>query len=144
MQITILNAADRNNASQAEFSEVHNEVFSTVHNRCPRAKRLVSASLLMCILIATASPWHQDEPCARSSSHHVEIAGPRGPALSIARQPRLRSLVSHLKGSEALLTYPSSALLMVRWGSPADVAHLYPQFPSGLLLLGRSPPDVLL
>jgi hypothetical protein len=99
---------------------------------------------LMCFLIATALPWHQDEPRARSLSHHVEIAGPRGPALSIARQPRLRSLVSHLKGSEALLTYPSSALLLVRWGSPADVAPLYSQFPSGLLLLGRSPPSVLL
>src|SRR5262245_59352776 len=109
---------------------MHNEVFSTVKNCCSRAKRLVSASLLMCILIATALPWHQDEPCARASFGHVQIEGPRARALSIARQPRLRSLVSHLKGSAALLILPSSALVLVRWGSPADVAPLYSQSPS--------------
>ena len=126
------------------FPECIIRFFSIVQNCCPHAKRLVSASLLLCLRVATALPWHQDELRALSSSHHVEIAGPRGPVLSIARQHRLRSLVSHLKGSEALLTFRSSALLLVRWGSPADVAPLYSQFPSGLLLLGRSPPSVLL
>src|SRR5215475_14947013 len=87
-------------------------VFSIVQNCSSRAKRLVSASLVVCFLIATALPWHQDELLASRSSHHVEIARTRGTALSIARQPRLRSQASHPKGSEALVTSSSAALLM--------------------------------
>lgn len=110
-----------------------------------RAKRLVSAGLLTSLLIATGLPWDQDRVRARTSSHNVEIAGARSRLMSIARQPnRVRSLVSHWRGSAALLASAPPALLLLRWGSPADVARLNLRFLSGLLLLGRSPPSALL
>jgi len=109
------------------------------------AKRLVAAILLTFLLIATGLPWDQDYVRGRTLSHTIQIAGARNQAIGNARQSnRERSLASHLKGSEALLTSPPSALLLVCWGSTADVSRFYLQFLSGLLLLGRSPPSALL
>jgi hypothetical protein len=120
-------------------------VFRSVFIRSSLAKRLISGSLLTCFLIATALPLDQDHVRARTSSHTIGIAGAGSQMTSIARQPnRVRSLASHWRGSEALLTSAPSALLLVCWGSTAVVASLYLRFLSGLLLLGRSPPPALL